>query len=145
MSTAGHVWTPAQRRNFAKTMKAKKAARLAAGQPDGWTPKQRADFDKAIQQRKGKRAAAEAAGVAEPEANGTRKGPRPGYKQSPEHRRNITMAKKEAAAVRTMQGLVERHNGNGALHHNEITTEVKVGSEIAFSFGSVRVVVRAVA
>jgi hypothetical protein len=159
---AGHPWSAAQRRAFNARMKANKAsgksdwteerrrkfaatlaARKAAVINDKWTPAQRAAYDKTISDRKS-RETAELAAIKAAEPNGKR-GRRKGYKQTPEHVSRILAAKKEKAAARAMQGLVAQHNGHGAPAGNVLTTEVKVGSEIAFSFGTVRVIVRAVA
>jgi hypothetical protein len=189
----GTKWTPAQRRKFIATAKAKRAAREAGNAPmpavaadaAAWTPAQRAAFAKA---KRGHRSSAQAfaavaaaAPGAPPRRYHTRGGPN-GYQWTDEHRLNfaatlaakraagvgkdggplkpstqrklIAAQRKEEAAARHMQKLfnggtlpaVQHHNGGHQLElQNVITTEVKVGSEIAFSFGQVKVIVRAVA
>ena len=145
-------WSPATHKKFAATMKAKRAAGIPGNRsepvPANFTPAQRDALAKAKRGHKSKAAtlALVAAAGAPPELGNGKLGVRRGYKQKPEHVARILAAKKEKAAARTMQGLVAHHNGNGAIvAANEITTEVKVGSEIAFSFGNIRLIVRAVA
>ena len=149
-------WSPATRAKFMATAKAKRAAGLAVNEPTpkteagAWTPAQREAFAKAKRGHKSKAATlALVAAAGMPELGNGKRGPRQGFKQSPEHTRRIIERKKEKAAARAMRKLVERQNGHGngagLMHGNEITTEVKVGSEIVFTMGPLRLIVRAVA
>ena len=143
-------WTPARRKKFAATLKAKHAAGIAGNRsepvPANFTPAQREALAKAKRGHKSRAATlALVAAAGMPELGNGKRGPRQGFKQTPAHTQRILAAKKEKAAARAMQGLVAQHNGHGGQVGNVLTTEVKVGSEIAFSFGSVRVIVRAVA